>query len=120
MVMSLTCCQRLGYSPRADDVPAPVLDHVRRCLELVEGTAPTRSARAASHRQLVRERLGVVPDPERARAHSSDLWIAASAIHIDASLVTPDEIFNGVAGLDVADRRSSPKAGWPSSARHRG
>ena len=43
----------------------------------------------------------IIGHPLAARAHSSDLWIAASAIHIDASLVTRDEIFNGVAGLDV-------------------
>ena len=43
----------------------------------------------------------IIGHPLAALAHSSDLWIAASAIHIDASLITGDEMLNGVAGLDV-------------------
>jgi uncharacterized protein DUF4158 len=39
LVLSLRCFQRLGYFPRADDVPLAVVEHVRRCLELPEGTA---------------------------------------------------------------------------------
>jgi hypothetical protein len=69
LVVSLRCFQRLGYFPRAEDVPPVVVEHVRRCLELPEGTAPLRGSRTAkSQRRLVRERLGVVHDPERARA----------------------------------------------------
>jgi len=33
--------------------------------------------------------------------HSSDLWIAASAIHIDAPLLTADTDFNDVPGLSL-------------------
>jgi len=90
LVMSLKCCQRLGYFPRTEDVPAPVLDHLRRRLELADGAAPTRSARAAeSHRQLVRERLGVVHDPERARA------VAAAAIRTAAEVKNnPPDLIN--------------------------
>jgi hypothetical protein len=90
LVMSLKCCQRLGYFPRTEDVPAPVLDHLRRCLELADGAAPTRSARAAeSHRQLVRERLGIVHDPERARA------VAAAAIRTAAEVKNnPPDLIN--------------------------
>ena len=36
------------------------------------------------------------------RVHGNDLWIAASAIHIDAALVTADGIFAGVPGLVLA------------------
>lgn len=36
LVTALKCCQRLGYFPRPDDAPAPVLDHLRRCLERVD------------------------------------------------------------------------------------
>lgn len=36
------------------------------------------------------------------RIHSNDLWIAASAIHIDAPLVTADGIFVGVPDLVLA------------------
>ena len=33
------------------------------------------------------------------RVHSNDLWIAASALHISAALVTADGIFADVPGL---------------------
>ena len=32
--------------------------------------------------------------------HANDLWIAASALHIDAGLVSADAVFDGVPGLD--------------------
>lgn len=35
-------------------------------------------------------------------SHNSDLWIAASAIHIDAAVVSADTVFNDVPGLVVA------------------
>jgi predicted nucleic acid-binding protein len=33
------------------------------------------------------------------RIHTNDLWIAASAVHIDAPIVSADEIFRDVPGL---------------------
>jgi len=90
LVTALKCCQRLGYFPRPEHVPAPVLAHLRRCLKLAEGTAPTSGARAAeSHRKLVRERRGVVHDPERARA------VAAAAIRAAAEVKNnPPDLIN--------------------------
>lgn len=35
------------------------------------------------------------------RLHSNDLWIAATALHIDAAVVTADHIFTGVPDLVV-------------------
>jgi len=35
------------------------------------------------------------------RAHANDLWIAASAMHIAASLVTADSVFDDTPGLAV-------------------
>jgi tRNA(fMet)-specific endonuclease VapC len=35
------------------------------------------------------------------RTHASDLWIAASAIHIGAPLLTADEIFDNAPGLTL-------------------
>jgi len=90
LVTALKCCQRLGYFPRPEHVPAPVLAHLRRCLKLAEGTTPTSGARAAeSHRKLVRERRGVVHDPERARA------VAAAAIRAAAEVKNnPPDLIN--------------------------
>jgi hypothetical protein len=90
LVLSLTCFQRPGYFPRPGDVPLAVIDHVRRCLELPEGTAPSRGPRAAkAQRRLVRERLGVVHDPERARA------LAAEAIRSAAEVKNnPPDLIN--------------------------
>lgn len=36
------------------------------------------------------------------RTHANDLWIAASAIHIAAPLVTADHIFDATPGLELA------------------
>ena len=36
------------------------------------------------------------------RVHGNDLWIAVSAIHIAAPLVTSDGVFEGTPGLELA------------------
>jgi predicted nucleic acid-binding protein len=43
-----------------------------------------------------------VGHPLADRIHANDLWIAASAVHIAAALVTADSIFEGAPGLDLA------------------
>jgi len=35
--------------------------------------------------------------------HSNDLWIASTALHIEALLVTADGVFVGVPGLEVLE-----------------
>ena len=40
MVVMLKCFSRLGYFPALGEVPAVVVDHVRRDLELPEGVGP--------------------------------------------------------------------------------
>ena len=40
LVVSLRCFGRLGYFPRSEDVPAAVVDHVRRCLKLADAHRP--------------------------------------------------------------------------------
>ncbi|MDQ6836937.1 MAG: DUF4158 domain-containing protein [Actinomycetota bacterium] len=90
-MVSLKCCQRLGYFPRPDDVPEAVVDHVRRCLDLAETTAADAGSdrTAESHRQLVRERLGVAWDRERARA------VAEGAIRAAAEMKNhPPDLIN--------------------------
>jgi hypothetical protein len=63
------CFGRLGYFPALADVPVVAVEHVRRDLGLAEGTAAVyASARTAKrHRDLVRQRVGVVRDPAGAR-----------------------------------------------------
>jgi tRNA(fMet)-specific endonuclease VapC len=39
--------------------------------------------------------------PLHDRAHANDLWIAASAIHIGAPLLTTDNVFSGTPGLTL-------------------
>ena len=39
--------------------------------------------------------------PLHDRVHASDLWIAASAIHVDAPLLTADLVFEGTPGLSL-------------------
>jgi Domain of unknown function (DUF4158) len=81
LVLSLTCFQRLGYFPRAGDVPVAVVEHVRRALGLADATVPSRGSETAkAQRRLVRERLGVAHDPERARAVASDAIRSAALV----------------------------------------
>lgn len=90
LVMSLKCFERLGYFPGGDEVPGVVVDHLRRCLDLREGTEPEAGERTAvTQRDLVRERLGVVFDPERART------VAAEAIRATAQVKNnPPDLIN--------------------------
>jgi len=90
LVVALACFQRLGYFPRADEIPAAVVEHVRRCLELPEGTTGACEPRnVKAQRQLVRKRLGVVHDPQRART------VAAAAIRSAAEVKNnPADLIN--------------------------
>jgi hypothetical protein len=90
LVVSLACFRRLGYFPRTEDVPGEVVEHLRRCLELPAGTSPWCEARnVKAQRQLVRERLGAVHDPARARA------VAAKAIRAAAEVKNdPPDLIN--------------------------
>ncbi len=81
LVVSLKCFERLGYFPGWDEVPEVVVDHLRRCLDLREETRPEAGERTAvSQRDQVRERLGVVFDPERARAVAAEAIRAAAEV----------------------------------------
>jgi hypothetical protein len=50
MVVMLKCFSRLGYFPALGEVPAVVVDHVRRDLELPEGVAAVYAAGRTSRR----------------------------------------------------------------------
>jgi TnpA family transposase len=81
LVLSLKCFQRLGYFPGRDDVPEVVVGHVRWCLDLAEGLSPWCGSRTAkAQRGLVRERVGVIFDPERARAVAADAIRSAAEV----------------------------------------
>ncbi|MGW1710047.1 DUF4158 domain-containing protein [Streptomyces sp. NPDC002206] len=77
LVVLLKSYQKLGCFPDLAEVPALVVEHVRDLLGLGEEVAPTHdSARMLRHhRTIVRERLGVVYDKEKARK------ISAAAIY---------------------------------------
>ncbi|MEU5431617.1 DUF4158 domain-containing protein [Streptomyces olivoreticuli] len=86
LVLWLKSCQRLGYFPALDTVPRPVVDHVRSHLELGEHVVPGVGGRAGeSHRALVRERLGLVRDPERARRVAEEAMVAAAPVKAHAA-----------------------------------
>ncbi|HEX8345213.1 MAG TPA: DUF4158 domain-containing protein, partial [Actinoplanes sp.] len=74
MIVMLKCFGRLGYFPTLSKVPALVVDHVRRDLELAPGTVAVYSAprTAERHRDLIRQRVGVLLDPAAARAVAAD------------------------------------------------
>lgn len=49
----------------------------------------------------LRHACRLVGHPLADRAHANDLWVAASAIHIAAPLVTADRIFGNTPGLSL-------------------
>jgi Domain of unknown function (DUF4158) len=105
LVLSLKCFQRLGYFPRRDEVSEAVVDHVRRCLELAEGTTPDvgRSGRRSRSVRLVRERVSAVLDPQRARA------MAAHAIRAAAEVKNnPPDLINVALEMLVKASLKSP------------
>ncbi|MBZ6476415.1 Tn3 family transposase [Streptomyces griseocarneus] len=73
LVVLLKSFQKLGYFPDLAEVPEPVVEHVRGLLGMGEEVEPVHdSARTLRHhRTVVRERLGVVCDKERAREVAS-------------------------------------------------
>ena len=121
MVVSLKCFQRLGYFPRAEQLPEVVVEQIRDCLGLPEGAlqdAPDRTGRW--QQELVRERLGVVPDPERARSlveqairaemevknHPPDLINVALEVLVREGLELPGfSTLNGIAARVRAEVR---------------
>ena len=81
LVVSLRCFGRLGYFPRSEDVPAAVVGHVRRCLKLADAIVSVRGTPTAKlHRTLVRERLRVVCDPQRAHEVAEEAIRAAALV----------------------------------------
>lgn len=50
----------------------------------------------------LRHACRITGHPLADRAHANDLWIAASAIHIAAPLVTADHVFDGTPDLELA------------------
>ena len=90
LVLSLKCFQRLGYFPRPGEVPWRSLSTSAATLGCRRARARGAEARTVkAQRQLVRERLGVVHDPERARA------VAAAAIRSAAEVKNnPPDLIN--------------------------
>jgi hypothetical protein len=69
MTVLLKGFQRMGRFPKLAEIPEAVVNHVRRCLELSQATMPQYlSPRTAeAHRTLIRQRVGVVYKPGKAR-----------------------------------------------------
>jgi TnpA family transposase len=90
LLLGLKCFQRLGYFPRHEQLPAGVIERVRACLGSVEGPPPDLARRTVAwQRELIRDRVGVVLDPERARA------LAEQAIRDEAEVKNhPPDLIN--------------------------
>jgi Domain of unknown function (DUF4158) len=104
LVVALKCFQRLGYFPRAGQVPPPAIERMRGCLGLSDATGwqpPDRTGRW--QQQLVRERLGVVSNPERARS------LAEQAIRSEAEVKNhPPDLINVVLEVLVREGLELP------------
>lgn len=82
LALALKCYQKLGYFPKADEVPEAVVEHVRGALEMAEGAAPHYESvnTAKLHRKLVRERQGISYDQERARQIAEEAIRSAALV----------------------------------------
>ncbi|NBM14242.1 DUF4158 domain-containing protein [Streptomyces sp. GC420] len=82
LALALKCYQKLGYFPKADEVPETVVEHVRGALELAEDTGPHYESvnTAKLHRKLVRERQGISYDQERARQIAEEAIRSAALV----------------------------------------
>lgn len=80
LVLSLKCLAKMARFPSLEEIPAPVVNFVRRDLELPEVTMPAWGSDRIerNHKALVRERVGVVNDQRLARR------IAETAIRSEA------------------------------------
>ena len=56
----------------------------------------------------LRARCRRTAHPLADRVHGNDLWIAASAIHVEGGLLTADRVFDDVPGLTVLGSRQTP------------
>ena len=73
----------------------------RRLEQAIDATTlvPVSDALITSVAEL-RASCRVVAHPLADPAHSNDLWIASTALHIETPLVTADGVFLGVPGLE--------------------
>jgi hypothetical protein len=129
LVVALKCFQRLGYFPRAGQVPPAVIERVRGCLGLSDATGERPDRTGRWQQQLVRERLGVVSDPERARSlveqairseaevrnHPPDLINVALEVLVREGLELPG--FSTLDGIAVRVRAEGTRACSPGSSR---
>lgn len=95
VVLALKCHQKMARFPAQKEIPAEVVDHVRRHLDLDVDVEPDHGAGRTTrwHRKQIRTRQGVTNDPPRARK------IAAEAIREAArSKNYPPDLIN--AALD--------------------
>jgi tRNA(fMet)-specific endonuclease VapC len=78
---------------------APRREHLEEAISLITVVPVTDSllTRIAELRLACRREGHPLAD----RAHANDLWIAASAVHLAASLLTADTIFDGAPTLDL-------------------
>ncbi len=104
LVLWLKCFQRLGYFPHGEQVPEVVVEHVRECLALDQRTVPDTAERTAEwQRELVRERVGAVLDPERAR------MVAGDGIRMAAEVMNhPPDLINVALELVVKESLELP------------
>jgi Domain of unknown function (DUF4158) len=106
LVPGLKCFQRLGYFSRDDQLPEAVVERIRASLGLTGGVVRGARDRTARWQQeLVRDRLGVLPDPERARA------LAEQAIREEAQVKNdPPDLIN--VALEVLVREALELPGF--------
>ncbi|MGW8357669.1 DUF4158 domain-containing protein [Streptomyces wedmorensis] len=104
LLVLLKCCARLGYFPALEQIPRSVVDRVRQTISVLPDThvafQPERSAER--YRSWIREYLGLVHDPVRARGIAAAAMEEAASVRasvVDLVNVALEEIVR--AGLEL-------------------
>ncbi|MFF0220358.1 DUF4158 domain-containing protein [Streptomyces vinaceus] len=103
LLVLLKSCGRLGYFPSLDEVPALVVARVRAAAGLAEDLVPVAEERTMKrYRSWIREYLGLVHDPARAREIAAAAMEEAAPVRasvVDLVNVALEELVR--AGLEL-------------------
>jgi hypothetical protein len=104
LLLGLKCFQRLGYFPRGDQLPKAVVERVHGSVRLPRASVLDVAQRTAEwQRALVRDRVGALLDPARARS------LAEQAIRAEAELKNhPPDLINVALDVLVRERLELP------------
>lgn len=111
LLLLLKSFQRLGYFPAVDEIPIPILQHIRTATGIDAETSPVYAELRTlyRHHQAIRERLGVSAWGEEGLRVASEAMATAAEV-----MDNPADLINGARRPWCARNRASAFGGRPS------